>query len=137
MTPGAARLNWVLFAALGLIWGTSYLFIKIGVETLPTFTLVACGLGIGLVLLAVVVAIAREPLPRDPKMYGHLLVMSVVNIALPFALITWAEQSVDSALAAILNGACRSSSSSSRRSSSTTSRSPSTGSSASPSATRA
>ena len=38
-------------------------------------------------------------------MYGHLLVMSVVNIALPFALITTAEQSVDSALAAILNGA--------------------------------
>jgi drug/metabolite transporter (DMT)-like permease len=36
-------------------------------------------------------------------MYGHLLVMAVINIALPFALITWAEQSVDSALAAILN----------------------------------
>ena len=49
-------------------------------------------------------AIAHERLPRDPKVYGHLLVMSVVNVALPFALITSAEQSVDSAVAAILNG---------------------------------
>jgi drug/metabolite transporter (DMT)-like permease len=105
MTSPGARLNWLLFIGLGLMWGTSYLFIKIGVETLPTFTLVACRLGIGLAFLATVVAIAREQLPREPKMYGHLLVMSIVNIALPFALITTAEQSVDSALAAILNGA--------------------------------
>ncbi len=105
MTSRGSRLDWALFLALGLMWGTSYLFIKIGVETLPTFTLVAARLGIGLAFLAAVVAVARERLPREPRMYGHLLVMSVVNIALPFALITSAEQSVDSALAAILNGA--------------------------------
>ena len=99
------RLNWALFLALGFMWGTSYLFIKIGVETLPTFTLVATRLGIGLIFLASVVAIAREPLPRNPRIYGHLFVMAVVNVAIPFALITTAEQSVDSALAAILNGA--------------------------------
>jgi drug/metabolite transporter (DMT)-like permease len=104
MTSRTSRLDWALFGALGLIWGTSYLFIKIGVETLPTFTLVASRLGIGLIFLVIVVALAREPLPRDPKIYGHLLVMSVVNIAIPFALITSAEQSVDSAVAAILNG---------------------------------
>lgn len=104
MTPRSSRLDWGLFLALGLMWGTSYLFIKIGVETLPTFTLVAVRLGIGLVFLATVVAVARERLPRDRKIYGHLLVMSVVNVALPFALITSAEQSVDSAVAAILNG---------------------------------
>lgn len=104
MTSRGSRLDWALFVALGLMWGTSYLFIKIGIETLPTFTLVAARLGIGLAFLALVVAIAREPLPREPRMYGHLLVMSIVNIALPFTLITTAEQSVDSALAAILNG---------------------------------
>jgi drug/metabolite transporter (DMT)-like permease len=104
MISRGSRLDWILFIALGLMWGTSYLFIKIGVETLPTFTLVAGRLGIGLVFLASVVAIARERLPRDPRIYGHLVVMSIVNIAVPFALITSAEQSVDSALAAILNG---------------------------------
>lgn len=41
-------------------------------------------------------------LPRDPRLYGHLAVIGAINIAIPFALITWAERSVDSSLAAIL-----------------------------------
>ncbi|MES2209144.1 MAG: DMT family transporter [Chloroflexota bacterium] len=105
MIARPTRLDWLLLLALGFMWGTSYVFIKIGVETLPTFTLIAARLGIGLTILATVVFVAREPLPRNPRIYGHLVVMSVVNIVLPFYLITTAERSVDSALAAILNGA--------------------------------
>lgn len=100
-----SRVDWLLLLALGFMWGTSYVFIKIGVQTLPTFTLIASRLGIGLTVLVSVVFLAREPLPRNPRIYGHLLVMAVINIVLPFALITTAERSVDSALAAILNGA--------------------------------
>jgi len=96
--------DWLVFLALGFMWGSSYLFIKIGVETLTPFTLIALRLGIGLIVLATVVALAREPLPRDLRTYGHLVVMSVISIALPFYLITTAEQSTDSALAAIING---------------------------------
>lgn len=95
--------DWVLFGLLGLFWGSSYLFIKIGVETLPTFVLIAGRLGIGALLLGIVLAVARQPLPRDPKTYGHLAVMALINIVIPFTLITWGEQSIDSALAAILN----------------------------------
>ncbi|MDQ2965390.1 MAG: DMT family transporter [Chloroflexota bacterium] len=106
MTARSTRLDWLLFLALGFMWGSSYLFIKIGVEEggLRPFTLIALRLGIGFAVLAVVVALAREPLPREPRMYGHLLVMGVINIVLPFFLITWAEQSVESSLASILNG---------------------------------
>lgn len=104
MTARPTRSDWLTLLALGFMWGTSYVFIKLGVETLPTFTLVAARLGIGLCLLVAVVAIAREPLPRSPRMYGHLVVMATINIVLPFALITTAEQSVNSNLAAILNG---------------------------------
>jgi drug/metabolite transporter (DMT)-like permease len=101
----SSRVDWLLFIALGAMWGSSYLFIKFGVEEgLTPFTLVALRLGIGLVLLAVVVAIAREPLPRNPRIYGHLVVMSVINIVLPFFLITSAERTVDSALASVING---------------------------------
>jgi drug/metabolite transporter (DMT)-like permease len=104
MTSRTTALDWILFVALGFMWGSSYLFIKIGVDAgLAPFTLIAARLGIGLALLAVVVRIAREPLPPAGRIYGHLVVMAVVNIVLPFFLITWAEQSVDSALAAILN----------------------------------
>ena len=98
---GTSRIDWLIFLALGLMWGSSYLFIKIGVETLTPFTLIALRLGIGLSVLAAVVLLAREPLPRSPRVYGHLVVMSIINIALPFFLITTAEQSTDSALAAI------------------------------------
>lgn len=105
MISRPTRVDWLLLLVLGFMWGTSYVFIKIGVQTLPTFTLIASRLAIGLTVLATVLFAAREPLPRSPRVYGHLLVMAIVNIVLPFALITTAEVSVDSALAAILNGA--------------------------------
>jgi drug/metabolite transporter (DMT)-like permease len=106
MASRGSRLDWLIFIALGFFWGSSYLFIKIGVDHgLQPFTLITFRLLIGFLLLATVVGIAREPLPRDPRMYGHLFVMGVVNIAIPFSLITFAEQSVDSSLAAVINGA--------------------------------
>ena len=97
------RTDWLLFVLLSFLWGSSYLFIKIGVDAgLAPFTLVTLRLLTGAVMLGIVVAVARERLPRDPSTYGHLVVMSVLSVALPFSLITWAEQSVGSALAAIL-----------------------------------
>jgi len=101
-----SRLDWPLFILLGFFWGSSYLFIKIGVDAgLQPFTLVSLRLLIGLALLAVVVGMAREALPRVWRMYGHLGVLGLFSVALPFTLITWAEQSVDSSLAAVLTGA--------------------------------
>jgi drug/metabolite transporter (DMT)-like permease len=99
-----SQIDWLIFFALGFMWGSSYLFIKIGVETLEPFTLIASRLAIGLAVLATVVFLAREALPREPRIYGHLVVMAIINIALPFFLITNAEKTTDSALAAIING---------------------------------
>ena len=104
MASRTSQIDWLIFLALGFMWGSSYLFIRIGVRTLEPFTLIALRLGIGLALLATVVVLARESLPREPRIYGHLIVMAVINIALPFFLITTAEQSTDSALAAVING---------------------------------
>jgi len=98
------RFNWLLFLAMGVMWGSSYLFIKIGVETITPLTLIALRLAIGAALLGAVVVYLRERLPRDARTYGHLVVMSVVNIVIPFALITWAELTVPSSLAAVLTG---------------------------------
>ena len=103
MTQPATRADWLIFLGLGLMWGSSYLFIKLAVDSFGTFTLIALRLLIGAAFLWVVLRASRTPLPRDRRAYMHLVVMSIVNITIPFALITWAEQSVDSALAAILN----------------------------------
>jgi drug/metabolite transporter (DMT)-like permease len=106
MTGASARVDWVLFVLLGFFWGSSYLFIKIGVEAgLQPFTLVALRLLVGFLLLASVVAVARERLPRELGTYAHLVVIAVLSVVLPFSLISWAEQSVDSTLAAVINGA--------------------------------
>jgi len=98
---GAARVDWLIFAALGFMWGSSYLFIKIAVDDFGTFTLVALRLAVGSALLWAVTRIAGQAIPRTRRIYGHLFVMAMINIAVPFLLITWAERSVDSALAAI------------------------------------
>ena len=66
--PGSSRagIDWLVFALLGFFWGSSYLFIKIGVdEGLQPFTLVMLRLLIGSALLIAVVLIARERLPRE------------------------------------------------------------------------
>src|SRR5690348_16062268 len=108
MAARSSRIDWLIFIALGFFWGSSYLFIKIGVDHgLQPFTLITCRLLIGFCLLATVVAIAREPLPRDPRMYGHLFVMGTINIAIPFGLITYAESlpTIDSSLASVINSA--------------------------------
>ncbi len=100
----STRLDWALFVALGFMWGSSYLFIKIGVdEGLRPLTLVMLRLLIGAATLLAVVAVARVPLPREPRVIGHLVVMAILNIVTPFWLITYGEQTVDSSLAAILN----------------------------------
>lgn len=102
----SSRLDWLLFGLLGFFWGSSYLFIRIAVEAgLQPFTLVTLRLAIGFLLLASVVAVARVRLPRDLRTYGHLVMIAILSVALPFSLISWAEQSVASSLAAVINGA--------------------------------
>ena len=100
----ATPVEWLVFLALGVAWGSSYLFIKIGVETLTPFTLVAGRLAIGAAVLALVIRLRRQVMPVKRSTYGHLLVVALLGIVIPFSLITWGEQTIDSGLAAILNG---------------------------------
>jgi drug/metabolite transporter (DMT)-like permease len=94
--------DWLLFGLISLFWGSSYLFIKIGVETLSPFTLVAARLFFGALVLGAALVLIRAPLPRERTTYAKLGFMAVFNIVVPFSLITWGEQYIDSSLAAIL-----------------------------------
>ncbi|HEX5826665.1 MAG TPA: EamA family transporter [Candidatus Limnocylindrales bacterium] len=96
-------LTWALFLGLGFFWGSSYLWIKIALETVPPLTMIAGRLVLASIFLWSVVLLTREPLPRSARQYGHLFVMALVNIVVPFILIAVGEQTIDSALAAILN----------------------------------
>jgi drug/metabolite transporter (DMT)-like permease len=104
MSHRSTAIEWLVFVLLGIAWGSSYFFIKIGVETLTPFTLVAGRLAIGALVLVVFMLVARQGLPRRFATYAHMFVVALLGIAIPFSLITWGETSIDSALAAILNG---------------------------------
>jgi drug/metabolite transporter (DMT)-like permease len=96
--------EWSAFVLLGLIWGSSFLWIKVGVRELGPLTLVAFRLLFGLLGLLAVARLQGQPFPRSRHLLLAYLFMAVFNTALPFALITWGETRIDSAMASILNG---------------------------------
>ena len=96
--------EWSAFGLLGLIWGSSFLWIKVAVQEIGPFTLVAFRLLFALLGLLIIAARQKQPLPRDRKVLLGFLFMGVFNTALPFTLISWGETRIDSALASILNG---------------------------------
>ena len=96
--------EWGAFAILGLVWGSSFLWIKIAVQEIGPFTLVAFRLLFGLIGLLGVMRLQRQSFPRDRQVLLAYLFMGAINTAVPFVLISWGETRIDSGLASILNG---------------------------------
>ena len=96
------RRAWIGFWVLAFIWGSSFLFIRIGVEQLSTFQLVFIRTGIAAVGLNTVVYLRGKRLPTDRAGVRDVAILGVVNTVIPFALITWGEKSIESGLAAVL-----------------------------------
>lgn len=94
--------DWLLLFALVAMWGSSFMFNRIAVSGVPPLTVVAGRIGIGaLVLLALVWASGRR-LPRPGRDWWPYGVVALIGNAIPFYLITWGQQVVESALAGIL-----------------------------------
>ena len=91
------------FILLGLIWGSSFLWIKIGVEEMDPATLVAYRISLGAVAMLVFARLTGEHLPRSWRELIPLAALGMIATALPFFLITWGEQYIDSGTAAVLN----------------------------------
>lgn len=91
------------FILLAMIWGSSFLFIKVGVRELHPLHLTLGRVTAGTLTLLVVLLLARERLPRDLKLWGHLAVVAAVSTALPFTLFGYGEQRISSVLAGIWN----------------------------------
>ena len=93
---------WLYFWALGLIWGSSFLFIRIGVSELHPFHVVLFRTGIAAVGLCLVIILGRKRIPRDKGLLIKIALVGLGNVAIPYTLISWGEQSIDSGLAAVL-----------------------------------
>lgn len=95
--------DWIAFVVLSFAWGTSFFWIKIAVNEIGPFTLVAFRLVFGVLGLVAVVAVTRPKFPRQVKPWLILALLGLTNVAVPFTLISWGEQTIDSAVASILN----------------------------------
>ncbi|WP_206313007.1 DMT family transporter [Streptomyces sp. JB150] len=109
-TPSAAlprprrTVDWrVRFAVLSLIWGFSFLLIKVGTERYAPFQVTLGRLAFGTAVLAAAMAVRRERLPRGARTWAHLTVAAFLLNALPFSLFAYAELTIPSTLAGICN----------------------------------
>ena len=94
--------DWGLLAALVALWGSNFMFIKLGVAAVPPATLVATRLVIGAVILVIVVRALGYVFPPVGRAWLPYLVLAVVGNCMPFWFITWGQKSIDSALAGVL-----------------------------------
>ena len=99
------RRNLAMLIALALIWGASFLFIKVAVRELTPATLILGRLGLAAITLALLVPFAvgsGETWRQLREHWGWLVVVALVNTAIPFWLLSWGETRIDSGLASII-----------------------------------
>lgn len=95
--------DWAIFWLLGVIWGSSFLLIKVAVDELGPLPLVSVRIGLAALFMLGFLALTRRHLPSARRERLALLFVGVMNTAVPFTLITWGEQNIDSGLATVLN----------------------------------
>ncbi|MGW2291288.1 DMT family transporter [Streptomyces phaeochromogenes] len=102
--PRRRALDWRLrFAGLSLIWGFSFLLIKVGTNGYAPFQVTFGRLLFGTLVLAVAIVWKRDRLPRGARTWGHLAVSALLLNALPFSLFAYSELTIPSTLAGICN----------------------------------
>jgi drug/metabolite transporter (DMT)-like permease len=101
--PGARRATTVRLGVLALAWGSTFLWIKLGIRGLSPVELTFTRLVLGAALLLAVAAAQRSSLPRSPVIWVHIAVASVFGNAAPYLLFAVGEQHVASATAGMLN----------------------------------
>ncbi|MEH6547257.1 MAG: EamA family transporter [Sneathiella sp.] len=95
--------EYFLLGLLALLWGSSYLFIRVGLETIPPTTLVTMRVGIAAIILLLVIRIQGHSLPKDPATWKNLVIQAFFNSFGAWVLLAWGQQYVESGLAGVLN----------------------------------
>ncbi len=91
------------FSVLALVWGASFLFIKVGLRGLSPLQVASTRVWFGALTLVAIAAVRRRPMPRTLAVYAHLLVVAMLLCVLPFSLFAYGETRISSGLASIIN----------------------------------
>lgn len=95
--------DWAMLFVLSLLWGGSFLFIKVAVTEMPPLVLVLGRVGLAAAALAFALRLFRQPLPRSAGAWRAFFGMGFLNNVIPFSLIFWGQQYVTAGVGAILN----------------------------------
>ncbi|MCZ2721970.1 DMT family transporter [Marinomonas sp. 15G1-11] len=104
MSNKSSLINVLLWVILASMWGSSFAMIKLGVASLDPVVIVAGRMLIGAVLIFCVLIWAGQRLSSNAKVWLSYTIAGLLGSTIPFVMITYGEQSVDSALASILMG---------------------------------
>lgn len=96
-------LDWLQLFALSLLWGGSFFFNEIALRELPVLTIVAARVALAAVILWLLVAISGYQLPKRTRHWLWYFTMGMVNNAIPFSLLVFAQQDLTAGLTSILN----------------------------------
>jgi drug/metabolite transporter (DMT)-like permease len=95
--------TWLRFAGAGLVWGSSFLFMKVALDGVSFGQVAWTRAVLGALTLIVVFTLSRRRLPRQPIVWAHFTVLAFLFAVIPYLLFTWAEQYVSSGIASIYN----------------------------------
>lgn len=88
---------------LSILWGASFFFIKIALREVTPLTIVLVRVGFSSVILMVIVVASGRKMPSDPAIWGSFFVMGALNNLIPFSMIIWGQQHIESSIASILS----------------------------------
>lgn len=105
MTSGRRDgIDWIMLLALVAMWGTSFYFVEVALRTMTPLTLAAVRISLAAALLFAAMRALRLPAPRHSKAWGFFFVLALTGYCVPFFLIAWGQQHIDSGLAGIIVG---------------------------------
>ena len=87
---------------LALIWGTTWIFIKVGLDDLPPIAFAAARFLLGVIILYFVIRIQKIPLPKTAKEWRLIALTGVLQFSVNYSMVFWSEQHITSGLAAVL-----------------------------------
>jgi drug/metabolite transporter (DMT)-like permease len=97
------RADWAILLVLSVLWGGSFFFIEIAIDTVAPFTLVLIRVALAAAMLWALLLARRERLPLPPGALAAFLVLALLNNVIPFVMFAWAQIEISGGLASILN----------------------------------
>ncbi|WP_374450609.1 DMT family transporter [Microbacterium jejuense] len=105
LAPMTASTRWIAvqFVLAGVVWGSSFLFMKVALTGISPAQVAWTRILLGSLTLGILVLARREHLTRSLRVWAHLLVLGLTFCVIPFLLFSWAQQHVSSGVASIFN----------------------------------